>query len=177
MTQQLSKWSHRHNRSVYSPVWKKSSEVYIIIIIIKTSSTGLSVEKNVLICFYNPTSTCATEKWKNTMQGSNQQLTAPLDQSNVPVSNTVCIYIYIYNDGHSTCKPGSDGNTFRIWRNNNLTITLPCGTTGTTLTSLHPQPSTVTCCDRFDISCVSIENAEPPIPTEQRIPWEYPIKG
>ena len=28
MAQQLWKWSHRHNRSAYSPKWKKSSEVY-----------------------------------------------------------------------------------------------------------------------------------------------------
>ena len=59
-------------------------------------------------------------------------------------------------------------------RNNNGPKTLPCGTPDTTLTSLLLQPSTITCCDRFDRSCVNIDNTEPPIPTEQslyRIPW------
>ena len=39
-------------------------------------------------CFRNPTSTGATEK-ENTTQGSNQRLTALLNPSSVPVSNSV----------------------------------------------------------------------------------------
>ena len=38
-------------------------------------------------------------------------------------------------------------------RNNNWPKTLPCGTPDTTLTSLLQQPSTITCCDRFDRNC------------------------
>ena len=50
------------------------------------------------------------------------------------------------------------------------TITGPItGTTDTTLTSLLLQPSTITCCDRFDRSCVNIDNTESPIPTEQSL--------
>ena len=61
----------------------------IIIIIIKTSSTGPDGKTELFInCLCNPTSTCATENKKQT-QWSNQQLTAPLNPSNVPVSNTV----------------------------------------------------------------------------------------
>ena len=40
-------------------------------------------------------------------------------------------------------------------RNNNWPKTLPCGTPDTTLTSLLRQPSTITCCDRFDRNCVN----------------------
>ena len=39
-------------------------------------------------------------------------------------------------------------------RNNNGPKTLPCGTPDTTLKSLLRPPSTITCCDRFDLSWV-----------------------
>ena len=54
-------------------------------------------------------------------------------------------------------------------RKNNGTKTLPCGTPDTTLTSLLLQPSTITCCDRFDRSYVNIDNTEPQILTEQSL--------
>ena len=54
-------------------------------------------------------------------------------------------------------------------RNNNGPKTLSCGIPDTTLNSLLRQPSTLTCCDRFDRSYVNIDNTEPPIPTEQSI--------
>ena len=54
-------------------------------------------------------------------------------------------------------------------RNNNGPKTLPCGTPDTTLTSLLQQPSTITCCDRFDRNCVYIDKTEPPIHTEQSL--------
>ena len=44
--------------------------------------------------------------------------------------------------------------------------TLPSGTPDRTLTNLIRQPSTITCCDRLDRT-FSIDNTEPPIPTEQ----------
>ena len=44
--------------------------------------------------------------------------------------------------------------------NNNEPKTLPCGTPETTSTSLLRQPSTITCCDRFDRNYVSIDNTE-----------------
>ena len=47
-------------------------------------------------------------------------------------------------------------------RNNNWPITMPCGTPDTLSTSLLQQPSTITCCDWFDRSCISIDNTEPP---------------
>ena len=47
--------------------------------------------------------------------------------------------------------------------------TLPCGTPDTTLTSLLRQPSTITCCDRFNRNCANTEKTEPPIPTEQSL--------
>ena len=40
-------------------------------------------------CFRSPPSTCATKTEENTTQESNQRLTAPLNPSSVPVSNTV----------------------------------------------------------------------------------------
>ena len=54
-------------------------------------------------------------------------------------------------------------------RNNNGPKTLPYGTPDTKLTSLLRQPSTITCCDRFDRNCVNIDRTEPPIPTEQSL--------
>ena len=54
-------------------------------------------------------------------------------------------------------------------RNNNGPKTLPCGTPDSTLTSLLRQPSTMTCCDRFDRNCVNIDRTEPLIPTEQSL--------
>ena len=55
-------------------------------------------------------------------------------------------------------------------RNNNWPKTLPClRTPDTMLTSLLRQPSTITCCDRFDRNCVNIDKAEPPTPTEQSL--------
>ena len=66
-------------------------------------------------------------------------------------------------------------------RNNNGHKTLPCGTPDTTLTSLLLQPSTITCCDRFDRNFVNIDMTEPPIPTEQSFienaQMVDPIKG
>ena len=56
-----------------------------------------------------------------------------------------------------------------LMRNNNGPKTLPCGTPDTTLTSLLRQPSTITCCDRFDRNCVNIDRTEPPIYTEQSL--------
>ena len=47
--------------------------------------------------------------------------------------------------------------------------TLYCGTPDTTLTSLLQQPSIITYCDIFDTNYVSIDNTEPPIPTEQSL--------
>ena len=57
-------------------------------------------------------------------------------------------------------------------RNNNWARTLHCA--HTMLTSLRWQPSTRTCCDRFDWNCVNIDNTEPSIATEQCLyinPW------
>ena len=54
-------------------------------------------------------------------------------------------------------------------RNNNAPKTLPSITLDTTLTSLLRQPSTMTCCDRCDRNCVSVDITEPPIPTEQKL--------
>ena len=67
-------------------------------------------------------------------------------------------------------------------RNNNGPKTLPYGIPDTMLTSLLLQPSTITCCERFDRNSVNIDHTEPPIPIEQglyRIPSWYvdPIKG
>ena len=47
--------------------------------------------------------------------------------------------------------------------------TLPCGTPDTTLTSLHLQPTTITCCHRSERNYVNIDNTEPQIPTEQSL--------
>ena len=49
--------------------------------------------------------------------------------------------------------------------------TLPCGPPDTTLTSLLRQPSTITCCDRFDRHCVNIDRTEPAIPTEVKVKY------
>ena len=48
-----------------------------------------------------------------------------------------------------------------------------------TLTGLFLQPSTITCCDRFDKHCVNIDNAEPAHRTEliQNYPLVDPIEG
>ena len=67
-------------------------------------------------------------------------------------------------------------------RNNNGLKTLPCSTPDTTLTSLLRQPSTITCCDRFDRNCANIDKTEPPIPTHRAELIENtqmvdPIKG
>ena len=63
--------------------------IIIIIIIIKTSSIGPSRKhKAVYNSFRNPTRTCITEK-ENATQGSDQPLTAQLNLSSVPVSNSV----------------------------------------------------------------------------------------
>ena len=44
-----------------------------------------------------------------------------------------------------------NGIKSEVYRRKNIVAkTLPCGTTDTTLTSLLGQPSTITCCDRFD---------------------------
>ena len=51
---------------------------------------------------------------------------------------------------------------------NNWLKTLLCKTPDTTLTSLLQQLSTITCSDRFDGNCVSIDKKEPPIPTKLR---------
>ena len=56
--------------------------------------------------------------------------------------------------------------------------TLPCCTPDTTSTSLLRHPSTITFYDRFDRNFVSIDNTEPPIPTEQslqRMPWLFTL--
>ena len=42
----------------------------------------------------------------------------------------------------------------------------PRGTPDTTITCSLQQPSTITCCDRFDRNCVNIGNEELPIPKE-----------
>ena len=42
-------------------------------------------------------------------------------------------------------------------RNNNGPKTLPCSTPDTTLTRLLRQPSTITCCDRFDRNCQTVK--------------------
>ena len=94
MAQQITKWSHRNNRSVHSLEWKNSSEVYRL--------------------------------------------------------------------------------------NNNVSETQSCGTPDPTLTNLLYQPSTITCCDRFDRNCVNIINTEPPTPTKQHIENSImvdPMKG
>ena len=45
-------------------------------------------------------------------------------------------------------------NSSEVYRRNNYeSKTLPCGTHDTTLTSLLRQPSTITCCNRFDRNC------------------------
>ena len=61
-------------------------------------------------------------------------------------------------------QSGKSSDVYR--RNNNGPKTLRCGTPDTTLTSLLRQPSTITCCDRFDKNCVNIDRTEPIIPTE-----------
>ena len=75
--------------------------MYFIIINIKTSGTGPRGENKLFTtCFRNATNTFASVNWKNTTQGSNQRFPAPLNPSNVPVSNTVGM------DGHSTTNLG-----------------------------------------------------------------------
>ena len=67
-----------------------------------------------------------------------------------------------------------NGKKLRVYRrNNNGPKTLSSGTPDTTLTSLLLQPSTITCCDRFDRNSVNIDRTEPPIPTEQSV-WRMP---
>ena len=64
-------------------------------------------------------------------------------------------------------------------RNNNGPKTLPYCTPDTTLTNLLRQPSSRTCCDRFDRNCVNTLNIEPPIPRAELIenpPMVDPIK-
>ena len=58
-------------------------------------------------------------------------------------------------------------------RNNKGPKTLPCSTPDATLTSLLRQPSTITCCDKFDGNSVNIDRTEPPTPTEQSL-WRMP---
>ena len=60
-----------------------------IIVIIKTSSTGPSGKKNCSWIAYATIQAPAPRKTDNEIQGSNQRLIAPLNPSNVPVSNTV----------------------------------------------------------------------------------------
>ena len=62
---------------------------------------------------------------------------------------------------------GKSSEVYR--RNNNGPKTLQSGTTDTMLTSLLWQPSTITCCDRFDKNCVNIDNTELPMPTEHAL--------
>ena len=61
-------------------------------------------------------------------------------------------------------------------RNNSGPKTLPYGTPDTTLTSLLRHLSTKTNCDRLDKNCVSTDNTEPPIPTENSLMVD-PIKS
>ena len=77
------------------------------------------------------------------------------------------------NQSRVICKPKSlfsrmekSSEVYR--RNNSGPKTLPYGTPDTS-TSLLQQPSTIMCCDWFDRNCVSIDNTETPIPTEQRL--------
>ena len=75
-----------------------------------------------------------------------------------------------------------NGKKLRIvQRNNNGPKTLPCGTPDTMLTSLLRQPSTITCCDRFDRNCVNMDRTGPPIPTRAELMENAqmvdPIKG
>ena len=72
---------------------KKSADVASIIIIIKTSSTGpggnCEVVDKLLNSFGTLQAPAPRKTEENTTQGSNQRLTAPLNPSSFPVSNSV----------------------------------------------------------------------------------------
>ena len=61
-----------------------------------------------------------------------------------------------------------------------LANTLPCSTPDTVLTSLLLQPSTITCCDRFDRNCQYRQHINSNTPQNRacrEIPDGWPIKG
>ena len=61
-----------------------------LFIIIKTSSTGPSGKNKIVHKLLSqPHKHLTTENWRAPTQGSNQRLTAPLNPSSIPVSNTV----------------------------------------------------------------------------------------
>ena len=80
---------------------------------------------------------------------------------------------WIHQHNRSAYFPKWKKNSEVCRRNNNGPKALPCGTPDTTLTSLLQQPSTITCCDRFDRNCVNIDKTEPPMP-QSRAYREYP---
>ena len=86
-----------------------SSDLFIISSSIKkTSSTGPSGKNKIVYKFISqPQQHLRQGKLKNTTQGSNQRLTAPLNPFNVPVS-IQC------REGDSTHKSGPERNTLQI---------------------------------------------------------------
>ena len=108
-------------------------------------------------------------------QRSHHSLTLP--RSRIKDSATVTL---TPADGTTAITVESSAKPIRVYsrmekssevykRNNNGPKTLPCGTPDTTTTSLLRQPSAITCYDRFDRNCVSIDNTENPIPTDQSL--------
>ena len=76
----------------------KDSVKPIIIIIIKTSRTGPSVKNKIVYKFSQPHKHLRHGNLKNTTQGSNQRLTAPLNPFNVPVLNGVKFIRPVYGN-------------------------------------------------------------------------------
>ena len=77
------------------------------IIIIKSSSTGLSGENKLFIKCFRNWKTGKKRKTEEQIQRSNQRFTAPLNASDVPVSNKV-------KEDHSSHESGPPGNTLQI---------------------------------------------------------------
>ena len=64
-------------------------------------------KKSFLFAFATPQAPAPRKTERDTTQGSNQRLTAPLNSSCGPVSNTVW-------GSHFTTEPGQAGNTLEI---------------------------------------------------------------
>ena len=65
-------------------------ELDYFIIIVKTSTTGQSGKNKIVHQMLSqPQAPAARKTEENTTQGSNQRLTAPLNPSSVPMSNTM----------------------------------------------------------------------------------------
>ena len=63
--------------------------VHMILLLLKTSGTGLSVENKIVHKLLSQPHKHLRHGRLKKPQGSNHRLTAPLNPSNIPVSNTV----------------------------------------------------------------------------------------